>query len=305
MSEVDGYVREESGSIFVRDTLEIPEHVDYSIGHVDFIGNVVVRGDVHKGFNVRAHGSIEVRGSVFGENVITSGSSVVVKGFHQGGDKAMVYAKAGYSVSVAHHVRAEIRGDIVVLKEALDCALRTNTIVNAPKAILQGGTTWSVAGLEVKTLGNDAGITTEVEVRNELEVSEEFEELQESIKKHQTALSALALHLGPYAKSRDRVALLKAPFRDKILTMLQKYDHVKVSLRALEVRLLAMRGSHQPAVEARINVLQTLNAGVSLSAKAAIFQCKESVPGPVSFAVAEDGSEWRTVEFVSIIKKER
>ncbi len=43
------------------ETIEIPAHVDFSVGNIHFIGNVRVRGGVHPGFSVEAAGSIEIQ----------------------------------------------------------------------------------------------------------------------------------------------------------------------------------------------------------------------------------------------------
>jgi hypothetical protein len=303
VAQMDGYACEEGGRISVRDTLEIPE-VGYGTGHIDFIGAVRVRGDVHKGFNVRAKGAIHVSGSIAGDNIIASDTSVTVGGYHAGGNKGVLVSKGDYTVSVAEGVRAEVRGCIRIEREAKDCSLRSASLILAPRAALVGGSAWSVKGCEFKVIGNDAGLGTRIELHNALEVTSEFQTLRDDMAAHRKALQALELHLGPYAQDRRRIPLLKPHYRDRILTLVQKYDQVRASLTKLEHRAKGIHDSESLSSEARINVLEKLCAGVELAAAGAKLAFKESKIGPISYALTADGNEWTTCEYRAFEEEE-
>ena len=76
-----------------------------------------------------------------------------IRGFHQGGEGAMLRARVNYSVSICQNVTADVGGNITILKEARDCSFRASAAVMAPQARIVGGTIWCVKGLEVKALG--------------------------------------------------------------------------------------------------------------------------------------------------------
>jgi uncharacterized protein (DUF342 family) len=149
-----------------------------------------------------------------------------------------------------------------------------------------------VKGFEAKILGNDAGVTTVIELRNELEVTKEYRVLSDTIRKHETAVAALELHIGPYLKNRQRVPLLKNPFRAKMSDLLAKYDSVARSLEELREQERVMRESRPVQDEARVNILGEVFAGVELSAGDARFTLADRVAGPVTYRKPTQQAEW-------------
>lgn len=307
ISGTDGYVREEDGKIAILNVLEIPHNLDYSIGHVDFIGSVVVHGDINKGFNIKARGDITIDGSVVGDNVLVSEGQITVKGFHQGGETAAVFATGGYTVPVAHHVKAQVKGDIVVGKEALDCSFRTTTHLDIRNGTLHGGEVWCVNGVDVKELGNEAGISTRIELRNPQEISEEFASLQLNVKKHETAVATLELHLGPYARQRSRIIHLNGGIKDKLTALIQKYDRVKASLTTLRAQAAVLAGDTAVNQEAKISVGKTLHAGVALVARDSEIVVKNDESGPFTLKFSSQSGEWvkGSYEAIEVKKSEK
>ncbi len=299
---VSGYAHEESGRICIKDVLVISGNLDYEMGHVDFIGGVRVGGDVQKGFHIKARGDIEIVGSVLGENQLTSEGSVTVRGFHQGGDGSIVRARNNYTVKIAQNVTADVGGTIAILKESRDCSFRASVAVVAENAAVVGGTIWCVKGFEGKTLGNPAGVRTVVELRNELEVTPEYRRVEERIKKHEVAIAALELHIGPYLHNRKRVPLLAPKFKMKLLELLSKYDGVQASMTKLHDSLKQMREAKPMEESSRINVLGMAYAGVVLNTTAATLEFHEDRKGPVSFKPPAGEGEWTTPEYEPLQK---
>lgn len=297
---ISGYIHEEPGSVSIRDTLTIPDNLDWHTGHIDFVGSVRIGADVQKGFHIKARGSVEIGGGVLGENVLSSGKSLSVRGYHLGHISTPVTVKDDYSVGIAQGVTVNAGGNIFIDKEARDCNLRAGLAVMANNASIVGGTVWCVLGLQADSLGNAAGLTTVVELRNELEVTREYRTLADSIKKHEAALVALELHIGPYLKNRRRVPLLNNQFRAKISGLLERYDQVALSLEKLRIQERQMRESRPIPPEARISVSTMIYAGTILSSSDTRLEIKESIEGPVSFHRVNQQGEWVKDRFLSI-----
>jgi hypothetical protein len=151
-------------------------------------------------------------------------------------------------------------------------------------------------------LGNPAGVRTVVELRNELEVTPEFRRVEESIKKHEVAIAALELHIGPYLQNRKRVPLLAAKFKVKITELLNKYDGVQASLTKLHDALKRMREAKPMEESSRINVLGIVYAGVVLNTTSAKIEFHEDRKGPVSFKPPAGEGEWTTPEYEPLQK---
>jgi uncharacterized protein (DUF342 family) len=302
LAAVSGYAHDEAGKVSIRNTLHVSGNLDYEMGHIDFIGGVKVGGDVQKGFHIKARGDIEILGSVLGENQLTSDASITIRGFHQGGDGSIVRARNNYSVSIAQNVTADVGGSITIEKESRDCAFRASVAVVAPHASVIGGTIWCVKGFEGRVLGNIAGVQTTVELRNELEVTPEYRRVEESIKKHEVALAALELHIGPYLQNRKRVPLLAAKFKMKMSELLNKYDGVQASLTKLQDAMKRMREAKPMEESSRVNVLGMAHAGVSLRTSLATLELHEDRKGPISFKPPAVEGDWVIVEYQPLQK---
>jgi uncharacterized protein (DUF342 family) len=302
IAAVSGYAHEESGKVTIRNLLIIPGNLDYEMGHIDFIGNVRVGGDVQKGFHIKARGDIEIVGSVLGENQLTSEGSITIRGFHQGGEGSMLSARNNYTVGIVQNITSDVGGNITILKEARDCAFRASAAVIAPQATIVGGTIWCVKGFEGKILGNSAGVRTTVELRNELEVTPEYRRVEESIKKHEVAIAALELHIGPYLQNRKRVPLLAAKFKQKITELLNKYDGVQASLAKLQESLKQMREAKPMEESSRINILGKAYSGVVLNTINAKYVFTEDKQGPLSFKPQPAGGEWASIPYEPLQK---
>jgi uncharacterized protein (DUF342 family) len=302
IAAVSGYAHEESGKVTIRNLLIIPGNLDYEMGHIDFIGNVRVGGDVQKGFHIKARGDIEIVGSVLGENQLTSEGSITIRGFHQGGEGSMLSARNNYTVGIVQNITSDVGGNITILKEARDCAFRASAAVIAPQATIVGGTIWCVKGFEGKILGNSAGVRTTVELRNELEVTPEYRRVEESIKKHEVAIAALELHIGPYLQNRKRVPLLAAKFKQKITELLNKYDGVQASLAKLQESMKQMREAKPMEESSRINILGKVYSGVVLNTINAKYVFTEDKQGPLSFKPQPAGGEWASIPYEPLQK---
>ena len=302
VAAVSGYIHDEGSAVSIRDILVVPGNLDWNFGHIDFVGQVKIGGDVQKGFHIKARGGIEIKGAVLGENVLSSQASISIKGYHLGEHSPPLTAKGDYSVAIASGVVANVGGNIFIEREARDCSLSAGVSVFASKAAIVGGSVWCVRGLEAKFLGNEAGVTTIVELKNELEVTKEYRVLASSIKKHEAAVAALELHIGPYLKNRRRVPLLKKEFRIKISSLLDKYDDVVNSLTKLREQERQMRESKPTQSGALISVSGCVYAGVSLTSGDVRLDIKEDMQGPVSFRRPDHQSEWVVESFQSVKK---
>lgn len=77
---IDGLVTlTDKGKINVFPVYEVNGDVDYSTGNIDFVGTVVIRGNVLTGFSVKSAGDIRVVGGVEGAE-LTAGGSVEITG---------------------------------------------------------------------------------------------------------------------------------------------------------------------------------------------------------------------------------
>lgn len=281
-AQVDGYLVEDSGKLRVSSELVVKGNVDFHFGHIDFIGKVVVRGDVMAGFNIKARDGIEIHGSVNGSTLISTAGDIVVKGFIYGGRDARVISARNFTATVAQEINAEIHGSIVIHKEALDCMLRTETSLEMKNGKLIGGEVLSACGVEAKQIGIETGKTTKITLCSDVETRADYGKLLVSIESHEKAMKLLELHLGPLAANPARIQLLREPHRQKMVELMRKFKDIQDSRTKLLLKKKEMLESGHPAEKLRVNYLERMCEGVEVRAGDELFSVKEEIKGPGS-----------------------
>ena len=88
---LDGQLSITIDSINVLPVFEVNGDLDLKTGNIDFIGNVLIRGNVPSGYTVKAGGDIHVMGLVEGAHLI-AGGSVHISGGIAGGMRGSLEA---------------------------------------------------------------------------------------------------------------------------------------------------------------------------------------------------------------------
>ncbi len=114
----DGQVDLMNDVVCIYDVLTLDE-VGPSSGNIDFVGNVVVKGDVLSGYTVRAEGNINVRGCVDGGSIIAGGNVVIDQGFN-GQSRGTIDAHGDVRCKYIHY--GEVKSDLNI---------ETSMVVNA------------------------------------------------------------------------------------------------------------------------------------------------------------------------------
>jgi uncharacterized protein len=147
IAQVDGHPAIIADRLTVLNTVEVPSHVDYSIGNIDFIGNVKVRGDVMPGFAVKTRGNLEIAGNVEQAN-LDVGGNLDLRGiiFGQGNSKIMVKGDARIGaidqaeVHVHGHLKVNnyIRHSTVLVGASLELIGQKGNVIGGEISAFQG-----------------------------------------------------------------------------------------------------------------------------------------------------------------------
>ncbi|MBN6185803.1 DUF342 domain-containing protein [Aneurinibacillus sp. BA2021] len=183
---VDGQVSiTEKGKINVFSVFEVKEDVDFSVGNIDFIGNVVVHGNVHPGFTIQAGGDIRIAGSVESATLKANGSIEIrggIIGQYKGIIQAGVDVKTGFIQSAT--VKAE--NDIIVSQVIMHSQVSAghDIICRATKGLIVGGIAQAGEKVVAKIIGNMTNTPTTIEVGANPKLRDEWGKLRVEIKEY-------------------------------------------------------------------------------------------------------------------------
>jgi hypothetical protein len=141
------------GSLEVQPIIKIRGDVDFSTGNIDFVGSVIVYGDVKNDFTIKVKKNLEVFGNVEDVHIEAEGDVALHRGFI-GSGKGKIIAKGNV---IVHHVLNQTiisEKDITINIEAVNSTIEAGGKILAKTAIVLGGTITAYNSIEVKTLGN-------------------------------------------------------------------------------------------------------------------------------------------------------
>lgn len=163
LADVDGCIEYKNATLNVSEVFNIRGDVDSSSGNIDFIGTVIIQGDVLEGFSVKAGGDINVRGMVEGAMLRADGNIAIACGMN-GMSRGKLIAGGSISAQYIENATVECEGDLradVILNSIVNA--KNSVLVQGRKGLLAGGK--CQAGLSViANIVGSGGARTEVTI---------------------------------------------------------------------------------------------------------------------------------------------
>lgn len=244
LNEEEGiYTAEFSGKVeltnakklVVTSIYEIKGCVDYSVGNVDFDGDVVVRQDILTGFSVKATGSVFVDGCVEAA-VIEAGKDIVLKNGMQGGEKGRVTAGGMIIAKFFEAASIKVKGNLtanVIMNSHVLCG-GTITVLGKFGSII-GGYVWGMEGIITTQIGNIAQTKTVVEAGILQKHLDQLEKLEDQLYKKREELGKLEEILVLIKKRSRQKAALEAEQKEIAADRKQKVlDSIQVKKEEIE-----------------------------------------------------------------------
>ena len=117
IATIAGHVDFTGRAFQVKPLMELKGNVDFSVGNINYLGDVIIHGDICSGFTVRAVGSITVDGVVEACTVEAGGDLILARGV-QGDSKAVIRAQrslyAKFLENCCVYVKETLQTDCII-----------------------------------------------------------------------------------------------------------------------------------------------------------------------------------------------
>lgn len=157
-----GDVKFNGRTFTVRQVMEIDGDVDYSVGSINYVGDVHIHGDVLSGFSIQAIGDITVDGVVEACSIEAGGDLVVAKGI-AGNEQAIIrvhgniYTK--YLESCCVYARSSLETDCIM---NCDVYCDGKVQVRSGRGAIIGGSVRAAQEVNVGIIGSQAELPTHI-----------------------------------------------------------------------------------------------------------------------------------------------
>lgn len=284
IAQADGVLQRANNSVLVLQILEVPGYVDFSTGHIDFVGSVTVREGIRDRFVVKATGGVEVRGLIEAAT-IECGGSLAAQGGMAGRERGHVNVGADLIAKYLDNIQGEVRGDLEVQREAISCDLVVHGEVKMPTGTIIGGRVVSTGRVEVAALGSGACVPTEIVLGTVPRLEPSIHQLQRLIEQ----LTAKREKLDAEMKLMKKGARMSNADKERQTEL--TYEHQTVATKLAQAvavgDVLANRVREMRTVD--LTVSRKLFAGVILTVGEQSFKITSDVKGPVKVTLSPTG----------------
>lgn len=225
ISTINGEPSLANNKVSVHEVHEIKGDVNFQSGNINFLGSVVIQGNVESGFKIEAEGDVTIYGNVDSAD-IKAGGNIFIKGGISGMDKGKVTCSGDFSAKYIEHAIVDCEGTITVREAIMHCQVNADqkVVCEGGKGLIVGGLIRSGEEISAKTIGSRLGTVTELEVGVKPKLKLDLQVLEEQLKSNRESLD----------KAEKAIALLsKMPnLPDDRKEMLQNLIKTSYALKA-------------------------------------------------------------------------
>ncbi len=284
IADSDGQVIIKDNKISIMALYEIPGDVNLSTGNLDFIGTIIVRGDVKDGFKVFAGEDLIVNGVVEGAE-LKCGGKLTIAGGVSGNDKAKIVCQSDGNIKYIRNAIVEIGGNLSTSQAIMHSKVTVGgkVTVAGKKGVIVGGQV--IAGLEVNAASMGSNFATPTEI-----IVGEAIGLRDEIQKTDTELKASVENLD---KTKKGIQFLKElqikmggnlpPDKKELLTKLTRAqfklmaDTKTLVEKKQELEKIDQEGAVERHRMAKVTCMGIIHTGVKITINKASRQVSEEL----------------------------
>lgn len=182
ISDIDGRLSFDGKKIEVLSIFEVQGDVGVATGNVEFIGSVVVNGNICDGYEVSTTGDLTVNGVVEGAVLKVGGDLTVSRGI-QGHEDAVITVGGNVVTNFINAANLTVSGNIetnAITSSIIKCD--GNVELKGKKGQLIGGELTCKGNLLAKTVGSELEVITDIKLGIDAELVDEMRDLTAEIK---------------------------------------------------------------------------------------------------------------------------
>jgi uncharacterized protein (DUF342 family) len=301
----DSFLADTAGRLVYADDIlsvsqdyEVKGNVDYSVGNVDFVGRVIVHGEVLDEFDVRAEMGLEVRGPV-GNCKLTSGADMHLASGMNGRTRGQVKVAGTLRAKYINEATVEAGAGVHVEREAYNAIVRTSGAYLAPTGKVVGGEVVALRGIEVGTAGSDLGVATKLVAGVDYRRSERLRHLNEELARLDKEIERVGTALGPVLVDPKKLTALPPEKKKVVLTLVSHLKVLKEKREAASAQL-SSGGAGEAGAVRQINVKEKLYAGVTVEVGSCRLLVKTTATGPLTLAEDIAGGTVRILPYAAL-----
>lgn len=188
-ASTEGNVTVEGNCLTVTPVYVVEGNLDAATGDVDFHGDVVIQGNVFAGVTVKTTGSITVSGHVETASLF-AGKNVILKNGMQGSGNGIIRAGGNVMARFLEQTRVTA-GKEINAGALLNCEVESgkNVVIAGNRGTIIGGSVTAVEQISAASIGNRAGVTTQLVIGLDCEFKQKMGEIDRLTDEYQNNMT--------------------------------------------------------------------------------------------------------------------
>lgn len=260
---IDGNINFKNNAFAIDNVVTIAGDVDASVGNINFVGDVVVKGEVMEGFKISSNANIIVAGNVNGAQLEADGDVIIKKGCIN----SKVVAHGSVTINFCEHSDIRCDGTLTASNFVICDAYCGELCVKGNTGGLLGGKYTSLSSVELSNIGTKNYTPTMLTVGDNALLAEERNSLLSEIEKNEKSVNDITLIINFLNEKKkelrslpeDKEKILGNACRQKILlgveikNLKKRVEEINITLASRQYLTVSCRGYMYPGVKIVIN----------------------------------------------------
>ncbi len=263
IASIDGNINFKSNAFVIDNVVTIAGDVDASVGNINFVGDVVVKGEVMEGFKISSNANIIVAGNVNGASLEADGDIIIKKGCIN--SKVVAHG----SVTINFCERSDIKCDgTLTSTNFVICDVYCGELcIKGNAGGLMGGKYTSLSSAELPNIGTKNYTPTMLTIGDNALLAEERDSLMMEIEKNNKSINDVTLIINFLNEKKkelrslpeDKEKILGNACRQKILlgveinNLKKRVEEININLASRQYLTVSCTGYLYPGVKIIIN----------------------------------------------------
>jgi len=242
----DGRFEYNQSSFRVNEVLEVSSDVDYTTGHIDFPGDVIIKGEIKDGFRVRSGGSVYCAKTMDASEVFCQKDLIVKQGII-GRNRGRVKVEGIVETKFIENCYLEAKNEVFVENGILNSAVHTlKRLELGKKGIIIGGRIYAQDGVAATQIGSALGPRTEIYCGIDYSVEQKVEWIRDKNIELALKLGEVERKLKAASEAREKLIEVQTKLKQAIHRMNEAANSLIFQLDKNEEADVIVKGSIFP-----------------------------------------------------------
>jgi uncharacterized protein len=284
IADSDGQVIIKDNKISVLALYEIPGDVNLSTGNIDFIGTVIVRGDVKDGFKVYAGEDLVINGVVEGAE-LKSGGKLTILGGVSGNDKAKIVCAGDANIKYIRNAVVDVSGSLTCGQAIMHSKVTVGKKVSVAgqKGVIVGGQVIAGEQVHAASMGSNFATPTEIIVGEAIGFRDELQKMEVELKTSLENLDKTKKGLQFLKDLQTKMGGNLPPDKKELLTKLTRAqfklmaDSKSLAEKKQDLEKKEQESSEERRRHAKVTCMGIIHTGVKITVNKASRQISEEL----------------------------